>query len=161
MADRSVRDMVHLVKGRLRRYHLKETDIEMQTERLERLEAKMYSVSSPMLSDMPKAPTPSHDQIARLVAQKEELTRIINQMVTEQEEERKRIEDVLCQIPSPEERAVIRMRYLDGEKWEMVSFLIFGADPEYVGREESYIRRTTRLHGQALAHMAKLSDGDA
>lgn len=143
------------VKTRLQQYREREREIDNQIERLERLEAKLYGVGSPQLTDMPKASSPAGDKTVALIAQKEELDGLIRELVKEQTRERGWIEDILTGLTRSDEKAVIRVRYIDGEKWTEVSDLLFGSADDYEDKRDSYLRRTTKLHGQALMNMAR------
>lgn len=146
---------VEAVKLRLTEYVENERDIDNQIERLERLTARMVGVGAQVLTDMPKAPSVTNDRMADLLGQKEELEASIRAAVTEQSAERKKIEQVLKHMRNPDERAVIRMRYLDRSSWLEVRDMMFGGKDDFLEKEETYLRRTHRIHGSALVNMAK------
>lgn len=56
----------------------------------------------------------------------------------------------------PDQRAVLRVRYLDLERWEGVTEVLFGQRDDYEDRQESFIRRVHKIHGAALAALAEL-----
>ena len=148
---------IQAVKKYLEAYRMADLDLDMQVERLNRLETKMYSAGSPVYTDMPKSPTHFPDKIDRLVTQKMELVKQIKEAEARQTESRKIIEQMIAGI-SPTEKAVIRMRYIDGERWETVAYQIYGDREDYNDRADSYYRRTTRLHGSALINIANSKD---
>lgn len=150
---------VDAVKHRLIAYREREKDIDNQIERHELLSQKMISIGSPTLSDMPKAVSPSHDKIANMVAMKMELEESIREDVRFQSEERKAIEDILKHLKKSDEKAVIRMRYLDGVSWNDVVDMIFGGKEDFLGKEDTYLRRVHKIHGSALLNMAIYIDG--
>lgn len=145
---------VESVKNRLVEYRERERDIDNQIERVERLEMKMTSIGSPVISDMPKAASPSHDKIGSMIAQKEELEICIREDIQKQEKERAEIEIILKQLKHSDERAVIRMRYFDGASWNDVVDMLFGGKTDFLGKEDTYLRRTHKIHGSALLNMA-------
>lgn len=145
---------VSAVKKRLLDYRDIEREIDNQVERIENLEAKMYSVGSPELSDMPKAPSITQDRIGGMVARKEEMEAKVHRLIDRQTSEREWIQNVLKHVKKPDERAVIEMRYIDMESWPQIALMLFGKKPDFDDREESYVRRTTKLHGKALINMA-------
>lgn len=145
---------VDAVKHRLIAYREREKDIDNQIERHELLSQKMISIGSPTLSDMPKAASPSHDKIANMVAMKMELEDSIREDVQKQSQERKEIEDILKHLKKSDEKAVIRMRYLDGVSWNDVVDMIFGGKEDFLGKEDTYLRRVHKIHGSALLNMA-------
>lgn len=145
---------VEAIKNRLVEYRERERDIDNQIERIERLEMKMTSIGSPTISDMPKAASPSHDKIGSMIAQKEELETCIREDIKKQESERIEIEGILKKLKHSDERAVIRMRYFDGASWNDVMDMLFGSRNDFLDREDTYLRRTHRIHGSALLNMA-------
>ena len=150
---------VDAVKHRLIAYREREKDIDNQIERHELLSQKMISIGSPTLSDMPKAVSPTHDKIANMVAMKMELEESIREDVQKQSEERKEIEEILKHLKKSDEKAVIRMRYLDGVSWNDVVDMIFGGKEDFLGKEDTYLRRVHKIHGSALLNMAIYIDG--
>ncbi len=150
-----VRANVQKIKAWLNQYREIEQDISNQTERLDRLEAKLYGMSSPYISDMPKSSSPVGDKMAVLVAQKERLETQIKNTLKKQADESERIESVLSALQKSDEKAIIRLRYIDGVSWSTASEMLFGNTEDYYDREESYIRRTQKLHGRALESMAR------
>lgn len=145
---------VSYVKKRLSAYRNIEREIDNQIERIENLESKMYTPSSPSLSGMPKSPSPSGDKIASQVAQKSELEEKVRSLIDYQTSERTWIEGILEHLDNPDQRAVIRMRYIDIESWHNVSRMLFGTKDDFYDKSDSYLRRTTKLHGNALVNMA-------
>ena len=144
---------VSVVKKRLSDFMDAEKYIDNQLERLEYLTSKISSVGSPELTDIPKSPNMSGDRMARDIAKKMELEAEIEGLIREQNRERKWIRGVLAHISKPNERSVIELRYIDGWSWKKVSEILFGSMPDYEEHEDSYISRTTKLHGRALVSM--------
>lgn len=144
------------LKERLSKYMDTEMDIDSGIERLERLEEKMRGTSAKEITDMPRAPSAAKDRLAVLVARKDELERELRDIIKAQEVERKWIESLVSRLRRSEQRSVIRMRYLDGERWSTVCLMIFGSRKDYYEKEDSYLRRVMTLHGQALVNMAKM-----
>lgn len=142
------------VKRMLLDYLDLEREIDNQIERLESLESRIYSVGSPEMSDMPKNPSPSNDRMSLMIERKMELEEKIKKLIDEQTEKRKKFEDAIEKISFPDQRAVIRMRYLDGEKWESIVEMLFGENEEFDEKRDSYMRRVMILHGQALQQLA-------
>lgn len=144
------------IKKRLKRYKERERDIENQLERIERMEAKLTSVGSPVFSDMPKVASPSQQRMADLTNQKVDLEKKVERVIEQQKAERKALEEIVDKIESSDEKAVIRMRYFDSASWDGVLSMIFGGYEDFLGKEDSYMRRVYNLHGSALLNMAKI-----
>lgn len=142
------------VKSRLVDFRERERDIDNQIERLERMTAKMESAGAQPLSDMPRSPSISSDRMADYVAQKEELEQEIRSAIGSQSEEKAELEGVLSKIKSPDEKAVIRMRYFDRSSWNEVLDMLFGSRDDFSDKQETYLRRVHKIHGAALFHMS-------
>ena len=143
-------------KAWLTEYMDGERELFMQYERLELLREKMYNVGSPEMTDMPKAPSPEVDKLSLLVSRDIDLSNKIDQLVEEQTVRRVRIEKVVDALSGPDLRAVIRLRYLDGESWEKINSLMFGSDDEFFERVDSFMRRVFVIHGNALREVADI-----
>jgi len=143
------------VKKMLVDYRDLERDIDLQFERLDAIETKLYSVGSPEISDMPRNPSPSNDRISVLVERHIKLKEKIDRMCAERDSKRESYEGIINLVALPEQRATIQMHYLDGYKWDTVNEMIFGTDEEFEDKRDSYMRRVMILHGQALQQMAE------
>lgn len=145
---------IKAMKERLRNYRSLNRDIENNIERLERLEDKMYSVSSPNLSSMPRSPRPCADRFAELVARKDEMVEKIECLIAKRDAERVSLERILAKLVNPDERAVIEMRYIDEEEWDDIIEMLFGCKENFGDSYDNYKQRTFRLHSSAIANMA-------
>ena len=94
-------------------------------------------LSPPQLTGMP-ASHGSPDRIATVVAQRDRYQRIIDSLLDELNALREWIEATIASLPSAD-RELIRMRYIDGMRWEEIS----------VELGYSY-RHTHRQHGRIL-----------
>ena len=143
------------VKARLYEYRDIAKEIESQSERLERLKAKMFGVGAQAITDMPRTPSPDFDRMTGLLQQKDELEVEIRDAIERQRTEREYLEGVIKHLRRSEERTVIRVRYFDCASWNDVVDLMFGDCPDLLEKEDGYLRRVYKLHGQALYSMAK------
>lgn len=57
-----------------------------------------------------------------------------------------------------ERRTVLQCRYLDGQAWGGVTFLLFGDRADFNEKEESYARRVFNIHKAALEDLAQVLD---
>ncbi|MEZ3438039.1 MAG: DUF1492 domain-containing protein [Oscillospiraceae bacterium] len=144
------------IKKKLKRYTERERDIENQLERIERMEAKLTSAGSPVFSDLPKAPSPSQQRMADLTNQKIDLEHKVARVIERQKAERTEIEEIIDKLEISDEKAVIRMRYLDSADWDSVLSMLFGGREDFLSKEDSYKRRMYKLHGSALLNMGKI-----
>lgn len=144
------------IKKRLKQYMERERDIENQLERIDRMEAKLTSVGSPIFSDLPKSPSPSQQRMADLTDRKVDLEKKVAQAMERQKEERSKLEEIIDKLEVSDEKAVIRMKYFDSASWDGVLSMLFGCREDFLDKEESYRRRMYTLHGSALQNMGKI-----
>lgn len=156
-ADALEKGEIDAMKERLRDYRSMNKEIENQIERLERMEMKISSIGSPVLSDMPKSSSAVYDRMASSVARKVDFENEIKELIAERDSERCSLESLIRQLKKPDERAVIRMRYLDIEDWEDILMMIFGGQRDFNDKYDNYKQRMFRLHSAAISNMAALS----
>jgi len=152
--------MTNAVKGWLRTYPEKLSDIRNMQSQLERMEDKLSSIGSSKLSDMPKTPSKATDKEAELIVQKIDLEREIEQEQANVHQLRLEIEKVMACLKKANERAVIRARYLCEENWNDIAFILFGAKEDFLDKEDSYQRRAYKIHGDALEALALIIPSD-
>lgn len=133
-----------------------EEDIDQEIERLEYLISKMTSIGAQVMTGMPRSTNVSTDRMADKLGQKEELEESIRESVSRQAEKRKQIEAVIRQLKKTEERAVIRLRYLDRADWGDVLEVMFGMKHDFSDRYDTYKRRMFRVRETALVNMGKI-----
>lgn len=143
------------VREMLDDYVIAEEDIDREIERLEYLTSKMTGISAQVLNGMPRSSSMSTDRMADMLGRKEELEASIRASVEKQAQKRKEIEEIVRHLKNTEERAVIRLRYLDRTEWDEVLEIMFGGKRDFQDRFETYRRRMYRVHGTALINMAK------
>ena len=62
-----------------------------------------------------------------------------------------------------ERRTVLQCRYLDGQGWSGVIYLLFGDRVDFTDKEDSFQRRVFNIHKAALEDLAQIlypSEGD-
>lgn len=141
----------------LESYQEHQRDFDSSIERLERLESKLTSPRGAAMTGLPVAATSDPDRLAVPLAELEELRETTTKEAAELRDLRHRIEGAVRLINGPgwpDLRAVLRMRFIDGEKWEVIAFLLFGRDPDFLVKQDSYIQRTFKLRGAALRQLA-------
>lgn len=135
------------------------TDAELTEERLDTLRSRAESARTASLSGLPHAAGETVDRVGVIVAQIEELAEENARLWTKVSELRREREAAIKQIHGhgwPEQRAVLRMRYIDLESWNDLTFALFGSKEDFAEREDSYLRRAYKLHGKALYELAQI-----
>lgn len=146
---------VDAVRKMLDEYVIAEEDIDREIQRFEYLTSKMTGISAQIMNGMPRSSRMSTDRMADMLGRKEELEASIRALVDQQSQKRKEVENIIRHLKNTEERAVIRLRYLDRTEWDEVLEIMFGGKPDFNDRFETYRRRMYRVHGTALVNMAR------
>lgn len=146
------------LKRWLESYQERQQDLESSFERLERLEARLTSPRSAALTGVPGTAAPDPDRLTLPIAELEELRKTTAEQAAALRDLRHRIEGAVRLIDGPgwpNQRAVLRMRYLDGERWEVIAQLLFWRDPDFQLKQDSYVRRAFKLRKSALRALAQ------
>lgn len=149
----NIRSSGHQIKKRLLEYMDTERYLDSQIERLRTLESKMYSIGSPEITDMPKGSNVIKDRIGTMVAKKEEIENEIGGLIVRQNGERVWVQAILDRMTRCDEKAIIQIRYLDGQSWSKVAEHVYGKRKDFDERKESYIRQCTRIHSRAMQNI--------
>ena len=147
---------VHDVQAWLKSYGELQTAIENQRERLETMRSRLESPRSATLTGLPGGGGDRSDRIGAKLAHIAELEAHLEEDRQTARELYRAIEESIRQIHGPgwpDKRAVLRMRYLDGETWPEACRMIFGRKPDFEYRQDSYLRRTFSVHKTALAEL--------
>jgi len=140
-----------LDKVRLAEYNALVCEVErLQEERRNILEA---IGDTPPLDGMPKPKLRHADKAGNAGARLAVLAAMIDEQLDELVALRVEIEESLLSLSSSE-RNLMRLRYIDGLSWAMVTERIFGYRGDYFDRFESYLRNVTRKHGRILRKIA-------
>ena len=130
------------------------TTLQLLRNELEEVDAISKSVSSLTMDDMPHGTT-TPDRTGRLAARVVDLL----QQIEDQERRCKAIEaetlQMIASMPRKTEnecrqQGVLRLRYVNLLPWRTITRILFGNMADFDEKTESFLRRTTRLHGQAL-----------
>jgi len=122
------------------------------------LEALLTSPRSSTLSGMPGAAALDPDRLTVPLAELQEMREATAEQAAALRDLRYRIEGAVRLIDGPgwaNRRAVLRMRYLDFEQWEVIAQLLFGRDPDFLMKQDSYVRRVFKLRKAALRALAQ------
>jgi len=146
---------VEKVDSWLREFAEQQRELDGQYERLERLQARLESYGVQEISDMPRSPSPPNDRVSVLMSKKIDLEQNLKLDIKEHQITEQRIEYVLNHIEKARERTVIRMRYIDDEPWDTITFTLFGDLSDYTDKYRNYMRRSYLIHCAAKLDMAK------
>lgn len=145
-------------KKRLAAFRDLQQTIDFKTERLEHMEAKLNSIASPQISDMPRGGGGTGDRMTDAIARKIDLEREIQQDIARERAEYDAILLITKAMEKPDERIVIQLRYLDGAKWDTIAEALYSQRDDYDLKADYYLRQTFRKHGTALIGFAEAED---
>lgn len=108
-----------MTKEELKEYIETKREIKIIEEKIEFLESKKTSIKSMVIDDMPK-PEPEQDRLGELLGELEELIEIYNKKQDKLFKQQMKIEKCIDKLDNAKERNIMRLRYLEGHKWEKV-----------------------------------------
>jgi hypothetical protein len=143
-------------KQQLKDYKRLREEIECEQERLEMMELKILGLSASNNSGMPRASSSEYDKIATNIVRKTDIENNLARLLKKEKEERNKIEKEIDErLEYPDERMLIRLRYIDCMSWREISELMYAKRRDYYEEEDKYKRRVYRIHGKALIKLAK------
>lgn len=145
-----------LVKEWLSRYRLAVEEAEGLSERARELRAQVESARTSNLDGMPHHQPFSADRIGRVLGQIEELEQQAHAAWDSAAGVYDELQAAINALPSPNLRTVLCARYLDLLTWERVASVLFGSREDFEQKSDSYLRRTFKFHGTALAELAQI-----
>lgn len=148
------------IKAKLRSYGKLQRRLDNQIARLDNLMDSVDAVNSTNYSGMPSGSHDGTSRQERYTEQKDELQTKIDNMIEEERELRKELEDLIAQLNNPDEQGVLEMKYIDGLRWKGVCLSLFGMNEDYEDKEEKYMKRTFRIHGAALQRLSRIYRGE-
>lgn len=145
------------VKEQLREYRDSATEIRTLQDLIESYRDRLEGLGAKVITDMPRAPSPDNDRLTYMMAEMMELEKELDALLDWRKKERDRIMCQVQKLQRPEEKAVIRYAYMDGEakQWRDVAFFLFKDQPDFYAREESYVRRVYDIHERAIRQIAE------
>lgn len=140
----------------LSRYRLAVEEAEGLSERARELRAQVESARTSNLDGMPHYQPFSADRIGRVLGQIEELEQQAQAAWDSAAGVYDELQAAINALPSPNLRTVLCARYLDLLTWERVASDLFGSREDFEQKSDSYLRRTFKFHGTALAELAQI-----
>lgn len=107
------------VKRFLRRYELNEDRIEELTEKIEELEERATSISSPQLSDMPRGGVKKTKE--DIVAEIDILNRRVDRLIVKRRQLKEEIEMVIDDLGDPKLCKVLDLYYIEFKTLEQIA----------------------------------------
>lgn len=77
-------------------------------------------------------------------------------LLAKEAEEYESLIHIINQLQRVDERQVLMARYMDGQPWQIIAAALFDDFTENEDKQQNYLRRVFRLHGNALLHANKI-----
>lgn len=143
------------VKDQFLAYKREEQEIAKLKDQKAMVQSQMTGIRAQELSDMPRSPSVSNDKMTEYVVRVEALDAQIRWRERRQATCRASLMRLVGLLKRPEERAIIRCRYLKGMEWSEVLKSVYQNEPEFQKKQDAYRRKMFRQHDGALKEMAK------
>ena len=143
----------------LNRYAENENAMDDTLERISALRSKLESPRAATLTGMPRSGGYDGDLFARGLAQIEQLEGKAQTLLQTSRMLYMEINDAIDQITGKGAagmRCVLQCRYVDRFSWNEVNEILFSRKPDFDDKVETYLRRTFRIHRDALEALQKI-----
>ena len=109
-----------MTKEELNKYTETKREIEIIEDKIEYLKEKKTSIKSMVITDMPRGSNSENDRLGILLGEIEELLNIYNEKQIRLIKQQIKIEEAISILDDPIDRNIMRLRYLEGMKWEKI-----------------------------------------
>lgn len=146
------------LKQWLHRYREFQCDADRLWDRLEDLQGRVESARTAHLDGLPHGNRGDADRIGAALAQVEEIETEAREAQATATAARREIDTAIRKITGrgwADRREVLRLRYIDGLRWEDAAERLFGDESAFWNKPEIFLRRTFKLHRSALEALAQ------
>lgn len=122
------------------------------------LRERAGSPSSPNLDGMPHEKGSVSDKVGNLVGMAVDMEAEASRAFKEARTIYREIDRTIKQIHGsgyPDKRYVLQMKYLDGMNWSEINDALWISKEDFLDKEDSYARRTFKIHRAALVSIAE------
>lgn len=148
------------------RYANAAREVRYLKERADAIRTRAASPASSKLDGMPRSPGFAGDRLGDVIGIADALDREAAEKELDAAALYNEIDGAIRQIEGKhgvERRTVLQCRYLDGQAWGGVTYLLFGDRVDFNDKEDSFQRRVFNIHKAALEDLAQIlyqSEGD-
>lgn len=143
----------------LSRYRENETALDDVLERIAALRSRLESPKGAAITGMPHGSRSEHDPFFRGLAKIDDLEARAQDLLAVSRTLYRELNDTIDRITGKggaDRRCVLRCRYIDGFPWDTVCEILFSRKPDFEEKQESYLRRTFRIHNEALEALQEI-----
>lgn len=136
-------------------------EIRYLRERADAIRTRAASPASSKLDGMPRSPGFAGDRLGEAIGIADALDREANEKEQVAAALYGEIDGAIRKIDGKygvERRLVLQCRYLDGQAWSGVTYLLFGDRIDFTDKEDSFQRRVFNIHKAALQDLAQVLD---
>lgn len=136
-------------------------EIRYLRERADAIRTRAASPASSKLDGMPRSPGFAGDRFGEAIGIADALDREANEKEQVAAALYGEIDGAIRKIDGKygvERRLVLQCRYLDGQAWSGVTYLLFGDRIDFTDKEDSFQRRVFNIHKAALQDLAQVLD---
>ena len=149
------RSQADAVKDWLLAYRNNIAKIDDKLEEIRTLKARMTSIGAQEITDMPKGQGASKDRMTEYLIRLETMEAEVNYEIAQQDICKETIIHISESLKRKEAREIIRHRYLFGREWSDVLQTVYGKNPDYSSKLNTYKRKMFRTHDSALKEISK------
>lgn len=131
----------------------------MLRERADAIRTRAASPASSKLDGMPRSPGFAGDRLGDAIGIADALEREADEKEQDAAALYAEIDGAIRKIGGKhgvERRTVLQCRYLDGQAWSGVIYLLFGDRVDFTDKEDSFQRRVFNIHKAALEDLAQI-----
>lgn len=147
------------VKKWLRRYGEQIRHAEYLTMQVEEIESVSTAPGRPKIDGMPRDPNFTGDRIPDLIDRLERKRQRAAEAAQRAEQYRCEIEDAIEQISCKnwsEVQTILIWRYIYLKEFSDIAELLYGDDPDYWDKSDSFLRKLFNRHKAGLIELAKI-----
>ena len=143
------------------RYAVAAKEVRLLRERADAIRTRAASPASSKSDGMPRSPGFEGDRLGEAIGIADALDREADEKEQVAAALYGEIDGAIRQIDGKhgaERRTVLQCRYLDGQAWGGVTYLLFGDRVDFNDKEDSFQRRVFNIHKAALEDLAQVLD---
>ena len=145
------------VRERLERSTRLREKLAAKYERLDSLESRLSSPSSPRWDAIPGGGSTNHDKLGDGIAKKIDLENQIEMLRAEIREDARQLSEYFEQL-APKQELLFCLRYVDGLTWKETVAGMYDSADDFEYEVDSYANKAFKIHGSGLLALVDIMD---